>query len=538
MTAGNAARVIRVYGLWIVLVTAVVIAAAVGISMVSPRTYRSEAIVVVEARIQPNTTPVPPDMGTEKEIAQSGLVVDPAARNLGEDPGRLLGDLVIGVASDANVLTFTVTNADAATAQKYAEALAVAYVSLRNSGETATSTDSGTTATPTQHATLVTDAAFGTPVERPIWITLGLGLGVGLLVGVGTALIRDRMSDRIRGRDDLERVARTTVLATIPRMRPRPGTDGNLPLVLAAPDSAAAESFRYLRSRLQPLLRGGAAVLVTSAGEREGRTLTATNLAVALAQSGTRVVLVDADLRSPHVHLAFGDDNAVGLTSVLAGERTVADVLRETSVNGLRILPAGPAAGNAGDLLTGKRLRRVLESLRGQCDVLVLDSAPVLNASETIAVAEVCDHIVLVADYRRTTRGFVSRALDELSEVVHGNVSCVLINTSPSAGGLNPQGRTAQGEPLPVSNDAAGRAPVVPPVNGRAPAPAPVVGNGPAKPPVSTVYGSARVPTIYSSAAVPPPAGGDGDEVEQQASEPAVPMQRGGDLRKRLTRRG
>jgi capsular exopolysaccharide synthesis family protein len=323
-------------------------------------------------------------------------------------------------------------------------------------------------------------------------------------------------------------------------MRPRPGTDGNIPLVLGAPDSAAAESFRYLRSRLQPLLRGGAAVLVASAGESEGRTLTATNLAVALAQSGTRVVLIDADLRSPRVHVAFGDDNAVGLTSVLAGERTAADALRETSVNGLWILPAGPAAGNAGDLLTAKRLRRVLDSLRGQCDVLVLDSAPVLNASETIAVAEVCDHIVLVADYRRTTRGFVSRALDELSEVVHGNVSCVLINTPPSAGGFNPQGRTAQGEPLPVSDDAAGRAPVVPPVNGRAPAPAPapVVGNGPAKPPVSTVYGSARVPTIYSSAAVPPPAGNDEDEVNKQASDPAVPVQRGGDLRKRLTRRG
>src|SRR4029453_3124795 len=129
-------------------------------------------------------------------------------------------------------------------------------------------------------------------------------LAVGLLLGVGTALIRDRMSDRIRGRDDLERVAHTTVLATVPRMRPRPGTDGNIPLVLGAPDSPAAESFRYLRSRLQPLLRGGAAVLVASAGESEGRTLTATNLAVALAQSGTRVVLIDADLRSPRVHVA------------------------------------------------------------------------------------------------------------------------------------------------------------------------------------------------------------------------------------------
>jgi capsular exopolysaccharide synthesis family protein len=441
-------------------VTAVVIAAAIGVSMTAPRMYRSEAIVVVEARVRANTAPVPPDMGTEKEIASSGLVVDPAARQIGVTPGALLEGLVISVAPDANVVTFTVTNANAATAQEHAEALAKAYVSYRNSGETADNNNNAAASTSTQHATLVTDAEVSSaPVARAIWINVAVGLAVGLLIGVGTALIRDRMSDRIRGRDDFERVSGATVLATVPRMRRRRGADADRPIILSAPQSPAAESFRYLRSRLQPLLHGGVTVLVTSAGEREGRTVTATNLAVALAQAGLRVVLVDADLRNPRAHAAFGDDNAVGLTTVLAGERTVAKALHDTQVSRLRLLAAGPAAQNAGDLLAGNRLRHILYSLQAHCDLIVMDSGPVLSVSDTIALAAVSDHILLVGDYRRTTRTYVARALAELGEVVDGNVSGVLLNAPRSAGGLTPDGRAQPAGAPPIPRGAGEPAP-------------------------------------------------------------------------------
>jgi capsular exopolysaccharide synthesis family protein len=461
MTGAGAARLIRVYAAWIVLVTAVVIVAAVGVSMTAPRVYRSEAIVVVEARVRANTTPVPPDMGTEKEIARSGLVVDPAARQLGVAPGALLEGLVISVAPDANVLTFTVTNPNAATAQERAEALAQAYVSYRNSGEAAgNNTAAGTS---TQHATLVTDAEVpSAPVGRSIWINVAVGLAVGLLLGVGTALIRDRLSDRIRGRDDFERVSGATVLATVPRVRrrrARRGADGGRPIILSAPQSPAAESFRYLRSRLQPLLRGGATVLVTSAGEHEGRTVTATNLAVAMAQAGLRVVLVDADLRNPQVHAAFGDENAVGLTNMLAGEPTAAKALQDTAVARLRLLAAGPPAQNAGDLLAGNRLHPILDSLRAQRDLIIMDSGPVLSVSDTIALAAVSDHVLLVGDYRRTTRSHVARALEELGEVVDGNVSGVLLNAPRSAGGLTPDGRSQPAGAPPVPHDAGEPAP-------------------------------------------------------------------------------
>jgi capsular exopolysaccharide synthesis family protein len=526
-TNGGPARLLRVHGLWIVLVTGVVIAAAFWVSTTAPTEYRSAAIVVVEARVRANTTPVPPDMGTEKELAQSGLVVDPAARSLGVDPGHMLNGLAISVAPDANVLTFAYTNADPATAQRRAQALAEAYVAYRNAGEAQESATAAAkraaATTSTQHATLVTPAGLpSVPVARPVWIEISIGLVLGLLLGIGTALIRDRMSDRIRGRTDFERIAGATVLATVPRERRPRRTDAALPVTLRAPGSPAAESYRYLRSRLQPLLRDGATtILVTSAGEREGRTTTAANLAAALALGGRTVILVDADLRRPGLHTAFGVKNESGLTDLLTGASGVADVLRDGPVPRLRLLTAGPDAGRTSDLLEGPRLARTLRALQKQCDIVVLDSAPVLSISDAIALAAISDQVLLVGDYRRTTRGYVTRALVELSEVVDGNVSGVLLNAPKSAGGLTPRGRGEAAaapvdavDPFPMPDAGAG-----PAEGGERHAPA----FGPAvlpKPPApaSTVYSSA------SAAEMSKPV--DGFPVPAQRAEPERPLER------------
>jgi capsular exopolysaccharide synthesis family protein len=448
---GGPARLLRVYGLWIVLVTAVVMAAAFGVSRTAPVEYKSSAIVVVEARVRANTTPVAPDMGTEKELAQSGLVVEPAAQSLGVDPGNLLSGLVISVAPDANVLTFAYTDGDAVTAQQRAEALAEAYVTYRNAGEAKEATTTPTTAkapaaaatTSTQHATLVTPAGVpDKPVDRPVYIDLGIGLVIGLLLGIGSALIRDKLSDRIRGLADFEQVAGVDVLATVPRTRRPRGPGNTLPVTLRAPESPAAESYRYLRSRLQPLLRERATtLLVTSAGEGEGRTTTAANLACALALAGHRVILVDADLRQPGLHTVFGISNVKGLTELLSGSAGPGDVLQPGPVPRLRLLTAGIGAGSAADLLEGPRLTRTLRALQQHCDVVVLDSAPLLSLSDGIALAAASDRVLLVGDYRRTTRGFVARALAELGGVIDGNVSGVLLNAPKSAGGLTPRGR-------------------------------------------------------------------------------------------------
>ncbi|MEU4238606.1 AAA family ATPase [Actinoplanes sp. NPDC026619] len=439
-TNGGPARLIRVYGLWIALVTVVVMAAGFGVSMLAPTAYRSAAIVVVEALVRANTTPVPPEMGTEKELAKSGLVVRPAAASLGVDPGNLQDGFSITVAPDANVLTFIYQADSPATAQLRAQALAEAYVDFRNEGEKAKS------ATANAHATLVTPAYLpGEPVARPILVDLGIGLILGLLLGVGTAVVRDRMSDRIRSLRDFEKISGRTVLATVPRTaRPR-GPGAALPVLLRSPQSPAAESYRYLRSRLQPLLArdGATSVLVASAYDGEGRSTTAANLATALALAGRSVILVDADLPRPQQHRIFDLPDERGLTDLLAGDIRLEDALQQGPVPRLQLITSGPGADRAIDLLEGPRLAQVLKDLGRLCDVVVIDSPAILSVSDAIGLAAVADHVLLVGDFRRSTRAGVARALAELAEVVDGNVSAVLVNAVKSAGGLVPRPRDA-----------------------------------------------------------------------------------------------
>lgn len=518
---GGPARLLRAYGPWIVLVTAVVMAAAYGVSRIAPVEYRSTAVVVVEARVRSNTTPVPPDMGTEKELARSGVVVDPAALWLNLDPDQLLTGLTISVAPDANVLTFAYTSTDAAIAQQRAGALAEAYVTYRNAGEakeSATTAKNTAATTSTQHATLVTPAGLpDTPVSRPVWIDLAIGLVVGLLLGAGSALIRDRFNDRIRGRADFERVAGATVLATVPRVRRR-RRGSPLPVTVRAPESPAAEAYRYLRSRLQPLLRDGdRTILVTSAGDGEGRTTTAANLAAALAMAGRRVILVDADLRRPSLHTVFGMDNGPGLADILAGTTAPADAMQAGPLPGLHLVTAGPAAGAAADLLEGSRLGPTLRGLHALCDIVVLDSAPVLSVSDGIALAAMSDHVLLVGDYRRTTRGYVARALAELAEVVDGNISGVLLNAPKNAGGLTPRGR----DHAPVAgakSDTTVLLPAAAAEPGRGAGRNGAHRNG-ATPPTTVPVSPGPASTLYTSAAAAPLTPPDEPRLPHQRSE-------------------
>ncbi|GIF01424.1 polysaccharide biosynthesis tyrosine autokinase [Paractinoplanes rishiriensis] len=437
MTTGwGPPRFVRVYGGWIALVTAVVIATALGAGFLLPREYESSATVLVESRVRANTTPVAPDMGTEKQLAQSGLVLGPAAKLLLTTEDDLLDGLSVSVAPDANVLTFRYRHGSAAEAQRRAEVLSGAYVKFRNAEEAAAPTA-------TQHAVLVTGAtAPGDPVSHPIVIYLGAGLIAGLLLGVGTALLRDKMSDRVRGSDDFARISGVPVLATVPRLPAKPDDPRAL---LLQPMSPAAESFRYLRSRLQPLLRGTGVVLVTSAEEGEGRTMTAANLAVVVAQAGHDVVLIDGDLRNPRLHQVFDRNSPVGLSGVLGGRHSVEEGLVPTAVPGLTLLPAGPLPGNAGDLLYGDRLRWVLDVARAHADVVILDSPAVLSVSDSITLAAAADHVLLVGNHRRTTRTAVARMLAELNDVARGGMSTVLLDVPRGDGGPAPQGPAPQG---------------------------------------------------------------------------------------------
>lgn len=185
------------------------------------------------------------------------------------------------------------------------------------------------------------------------------------------------------------------------------------------PKSPAAEAFRTLRTNLQfaGLDRPLRTLLITSAGPGEGKTTISANLAVAVAQSGSKVILMGADLRKPSVHETLHISNAVGVTSVLTGHVTWEEALQPTDVPGLYLLPAGPIPPNPAELLASKRMNELIDQLKEASDLLIIDAPPVIAVTDAGVLSRLVDGTLLVVSAGITPREIAKAAKEQLQQV-------------------------------------------------------------------------------------------------------------------------
>lgn len=254
------------------------------------------------------------------------------------------------------------------------------------------------------------------PAMLPNRRTMIIGGAVlaGILLGAGIIYLRFALDPTVRTIEEAERLFRLPVLASVPFARLSPGATVEFP-VLDRPGSQTAESYRALRTSLaisssetEPQI-----ILVTSAAPGEGKTITAANIAVSLAKQGFSTLLMDADLRRPSIGALFGlNPDANGLTDWLEGASIT---YCTTSIANLSILTAGAEKPNPAELLTGPRMRIILDDLRRQFDRIVIDSAPLTTVSDTLNFAALATAVCLVIRAGRTPRQLVKRALDLLT---------------------------------------------------------------------------------------------------------------------------
>ena len=181
-----------------------------------------------------------------------------------------------------------------------------------------------------------------------------------------------------------------------------------------APGSATAEQYRTLRTRVAQSERGAAAavILITSPGRQEGKTLTATNLALTIAQDcQTRVCIIDADFRHPRVHELLGVQDAPGLAEVLTGEATLADALVTIEQQQITVLPAGKLSARPAELLGSTAMRRTLQALRAQFDRIIVDAAAAFPLADVGILAPIVDSVVLVVQAAVTTTPAIQNAV-------------------------------------------------------------------------------------------------------------------------------
>ena len=200
-------------------------------------------------------------------------------------------------------------------------------------------------------------------------------------------------------------------------------------VALREPQSAAAEAFRTLRTNIQfaSLDQSLHMLMITSVGVDEGKSEVAANLAITMAQSEQRVILVDGDLRRPAVHALFGLSNEQGLTSMLFAPEGTPTPLQNTSVPGLQVLASGPLPPRPADILGSRRMGEILESLRANADVIIIDTPPVLAVSDTVVLAPRVDGVLLVMQAGRTRREHARQARNTLDKS-KANVVGVVLN--------------------------------------------------------------------------------------------------------------
>lgn len=263
------------------------------------------------------------------------------------------------------------------------------------------------------------------------WIYIAIGVFVGLAIGLGLALLRAALDNKLRSREDLEGLTSASVLASIPD----DPNIGDHPLIAdLSLDDPRGEAFRRLRTNLgfAQVDDTNSAILVTSAQAQEGKSSTSINLAIALAQAGNRVALVDVDLRQPTVAKKTGLENSVGLTTALLGAVDVDDLLQPWGQDELYILTAGVMPPNPAELLDSRAMSALVARLTGDFDVVILDGPPLLPVSDGLALAKIVGRVLLIAGVGRVRLTDLQESLRCL-EVLSAPISFIL-NRVPRSG--------------------------------------------------------------------------------------------------------
>jgi polysaccharide biosynthesis transport protein len=289
---------------------------------------------------------------------------------------------------------------------------------------------------------LVPTAAVGPDVPKAV----GASLAVAMLLAMGLALLLELLDSTVKDQDVIEQKIGLSFLGLIPSITPgAKERSGTVPLppalaaleksgtkdlyVLSHPKSAVAECCRAIRTNLLFMTPDNPArkLLVTSAGSQEGKTTTAVNLAIVLAQSGLRVLLVDTDMRRPRLHKAFGvPATSDGLSRAILGEVPVLEQVRETGVPNLSLLPCGATPPNPAELLHAERFKKIVGELEANFDRVIFDSPPVGPVTDAAILARLTDGTIIVAKFGETSKDGLLRARRQLVDGGVNVLGCIL----------------------------------------------------------------------------------------------------------------
>jgi Mrp family chromosome partitioning ATPase/capsular polysaccharide biosynthesis protein len=492
---------------WIILIAVVLVpASAVAFSLRQKPVYQASASVFLSNQDFASAlagVPAPNTSGASDTGMQTQAVLArvPAIAwrvvtklHLPLTVGGFLGESSVSSSTNADILTFTVSDGNALLAARMAKEYATQYTLYRRQLDTAAletarkgvqqriddlraqNAGSGPLyealvekeqnletfeTLQTSNANVVqtpTSAAQISPRPRRNGI---FGLALGLVLGFGLAFLLEALDTRARSVQEIGERLGVPLLARVPEPRRRMRSKNRL-VMLSEPTGGQAETFRVLRTNLDFAMLGHAAqaIMVTSAGEQEGKSTTIANLAVALARSGRHVVLVDLDLRRPYLNRFFQLEGP-GITQVALGQVPLDDAIETIAItepspgrpytkphlngngtgngNGvvrhatglLEVLPSGPIPPDPGEFVDTRALSEILEQLRERADVVLIDAPPMLHVGDAITLSSKVDAIVVVTRVKTLRRQMLAELARQLSTVPTRVVGYIATGAAP-----------------------------------------------------------------------------------------------------------
>jgi polysaccharide biosynthesis transport protein len=366
------------------------------------------------------------------DVIPTSLVLEPVIEELDLDQtvAQLAERISASTPLNTVLINITVNDADPELAARIANATAESFTTAVQNTIERPADGQGTSPVQVTVTQLATAPEAPASPNVPLYIAVGALLGLAL--GVGFAVLRSVLDTRIHTLHDIEQLTDRPMLGGIAF----DNEASKRPLIVHAdPRSPRAESFRTLRTNLQFLNveDGPRSFVVSSAGPGEGKSTTTANLAIALAETGARVALVDGDLRLPRVADYMGIEGGVGLTDVIIGRVPLVDALQKWGQNQLFVLPSGPVPPNPSELLGSSSMDNVLAALTEHFDYVLIDAPPLLLVTDAAVLSKKTRGVIMVAASGRTKKQELQGAFRTL-DTAGGTLLGVVVTMLPTKG--------------------------------------------------------------------------------------------------------
>lgn len=424
---------------WIIIVTITLIGIICGgaVSILMKPVYTAETQLFVATQnsgsvqdLQSGNTFIQARVSSYVKTVSTPTVLQPVIDTLGLSVSSQQLAKQITASSDLKTVLVSISVEDSSPVQAAAIAQAVADSLVKTVDNLEKPSAGGPS--PVRLSVVTPAMAPVAPSAPNTKINLLVGLMIGLAIAVATAVLRTNLDNRIRSERDLHQVTDAPVLGGI-------AFDADAsknPLVTGgAGPSQRAESFRQLRTNLQfaHVSHKSKTVLVTSSLPGEGKSSTATNLAIAIAESGQSVALVDADLRRPMVATYLGLESNAGLTTALIGQADLQDLMQPWGSNELHVLTSGRIPPNPSELLGSAEMKHLIDRLEQAFDAVIIDAPPLLPVTDSAVLAQQVGGVLLVVGCHSAKRPQVEKAVSTL-QLVDADVLGVVLNRVPTKG--------------------------------------------------------------------------------------------------------